>query len=662
MTQPPAPADDDLARENLRLRRRVAELAEALAASQRSEALFRSLAENSPDIIARFNREFCYEYVSPALARLVGRPAHDLLGKTNRETGRPPDQVRLWEGELRRVFQTGLPRRLEFTHLLDGEERQFESVLTPEMEPAGHVRSVLVYTRDVSQLSQAQAELRRSQHWFRLFLDNLPGLAFIVDLAGNYHFLNDRFARIMGVDPARLPHAGSRPSLPPELLNMFEEQNQAVVTTGRPHDFVDTLPPLTGEKIWLAHKFPIPGTGEEALIGAVVFDISDQIKLERELRQSQKMEALGTLAGGIAHDFNNMNYAILGNAEMAQDQVEPGSVAYRHLEQIKAACRRAAELTSQLLTFSRRGEEVLGPLTVQTVVKEACKMLRATLPASIDLALTLEAPEAMVLAAPTMLHQVLLNLCTNSRHALGEASGRIEVSLDLTRPTAPENADRPWLRLRVQDSGPGIPPQHLERIFDPFFTTKPQGQGSGLGLSLVLGIVQTLGGRVEAASPPGEGASFTILLPLADPRTTAAAQGPAPDRRAAAPAGYRILLVDSDPMVCRMAAALLQSLGFQVAAHTASPAALLALRENPAGFDLLLSEICLPALSGRELAQEARALRPDLPVVLCTGQGELPTPEEQAALGLAACFRKPLERRQLAAILAAVLERPGAPA
>jgi len=380
-------------------------------------------------------------------------------------------------------------------------------------------------------------------------------------------------------------------------------------------------------------------------------------RLESQLRQAQKMEAIGTLAGGIAHDFNNILTPIAGYSEMALDAVPPESTTYNDLQEVLAAATRASDLVRQILTFARQRDHELVPVRVTPVVKEVMKLLRASLPSTIEIRQQLGATSETILADPTELHQILMNLCTNAGHAMRETGGILTVSLAdvaLTddRPS-PRATGGPFVKLSVSDTGHGIEPEALERIFNPYFTTKSKQEGTGLGLAVVHGIVENYGGHVTVDSTVGQGTTFDVFLPVVEPKTSAPGEETAP-----LPTGReRILWVDDEPTLVEACKRMVGSLGYDIAARTSSIEALEAFRANPDEFDLVITDMTMPSMTGVELARALMAIRPDIPIILCTGFSELVSENQAKALGIREFVMKPILRRNIAEAIRRALRK-----
>ena len=374
--------------------------------------------------------------------------------------------------------------------------------------------------------------------------------------------------------------------------------------------------------------------------------------LEAQLRETQKLEAIGTLAGGIAHDFNNILGAILGNLALAGEAVGPGHPALAPLAQIRIAGQRARELVHQILAFSRRQPQELVPQPLRPVVDETLALLRTTLPTAVQLDAVLDAEPLWVRADATQVQQVLVNLCTNAWHALHGGRGRIEVGLC----AAPDQQVRLW----VADNGVGMAAATCERIFEPFFTTKAVDEGTGLGLSVVHGIVTAHGGVISVDTTPGQGSRFTILLP----RTPAGPPPPAPvadvPLSARVGGGHRVLYIDDDETMALLGGGLLQHAGHTVEVFQDAALALAALRDRPGAFDLVVTDFNMPRFSGVEVAREVARIRPALPVVITSGYVTQALRDDAAAVGVRHVLNKENTLEELCATVRRVLDaEPG---
>jgi len=380
-------------------------------------------------------------------------------------------------------------------------------------------------------------------------------------------------------------------------------------------------------------------------------DVTEEVKLEARLRQAQKMEAIGNLAGGIAHDFNNILGAIIGYTELYKDQVRDLPKVYHGMEQVLKAALRARDLVQQILTFSRKTEPRKSPTTVIPIVKEITKFLRASLPANIEIRHSLNATSDLILADPSQIHQVLMNLCTNAGHAMAQTGGILEIGLDEVYILENDYFEFStlesgrYLHLSVLDTGHGIMPEHLDKIFDPYFTTKSIGEGTGLGLAVVHGIVKDHCGEIRVYSNVGKGTVFHVYLRMIEKRP--AKEGPL--QPAALPRGKEtILFVDDERMLADLGKLLLEELGYTVLAETDAVAAVREFKRRKDVIDLVITDKTMPQMTGLAVAREIRAIRPDVPVILCSGFQTVEDIQAQSDLGILHFINKPIMKHVMA--------------
>ncbi|MDM8525891.1 response regulator [Desulfococcaceae bacterium HSG8] len=391
-----------------------------------------------------------------------------------------------------------------------------------------------------------------------------------------------------------------------------------------------------------------------------VSDISERVSMESRLRQAQKMAAIGTLAGGIAHDFNNVLFPITGYAEMAIEEVPEGCPQIReNLKEILRGGRRAAALVRQILDFSRLDDNKLHmPVMVQPLLKEALKLLRSSLPSDIEICQNIDMNAGFVMGNTVQIHQVIMNLCINAYHAMEDKGGTLEVNLaevyidsDSTDEINPEPGN--YLCLVVSDTGQGMEPEVKERIFEPYFTTKEQGKGTGMGLAMTHGIVGSHGGKIVVRSNPGRGSSFHVYLPLVS-GSADVSEAPHPDPL---PRGTeRILFVDDEEPIVNVIKQSLERIGYSVTGLTSPADALELFRSNPEQFDIVITDTTMPRLMGDELARELMKIRPDIPIIICTGFNQRITEEKVKAMGIQALVMKPVRSSQMAGMIRKVLD------
>lgn len=415
-----------------------------------------------------------------------------------------------------------------------------------------------------------------------------------------------------------------------------------------------------GDPADVAHDFRGVMHQTNALVDALAHQMDEKRQLEAAMQFSQRMESIGALAGGIAHDFNNILSYMLAYADLVQAELPADSPAHENLSEVIRAIERAGELVSQILTFSRQARQEKQPLRVALIVKEAVKLLKATLPKSIQAVKRIEDENIHVLADPIQFHQIVMNLCTNAFQAMQEKGGVLTIGLARVRLAAPNEQALPaglYCRLTISDTGCGMDAGTQRRMFEPFFTTKPVGQGSGMGLAVVHGIVTDCGGSIDVRSAPGQGTTVTVFLPLVE----AGGERPGESECAVAPAGSgRILLVDDEPHICRSTRQVLQSLGYEVRTASGGREAAGVFAAEPEWFDLVLTDIQMRDGSGLDLLDRIRGSRPGLPVILVTGYSEVMDGDSARARGAVDLIQKPFSRLRVATAIQAALA--GSPA
>jgi len=382
-------------------------------------------------------------------------------------------------------------------------------------------------------------------------------------------------------------------------------------------------------------------------------------RLERKLIQSQKMESMGKLAGGIAHDFNNLLYMISGNAELALEDIPKWNPVHTNLEEIKSASLRAAGIVKQLLSFSQKTDQELNPIGAVTVIKDTLKFLRSTIPTTIEIRKHLPDADITILADPVQINQVLMNLCINASQAMEESGGTLEVSIEKTICEAEDMKEFSdlvpgnYLKITVNDTGPGISPEIINRIFDPYFTTKEMGKGSGMGLSIVHGIVKNHNGAVSVDSNPGKGTTFSILIPVIDKKPEIGTE--IIDK---IPRGHEtILFVDDEESITNMTGQMLERLGYRMETSLNPIEALDLFQSKPEYFDLVITDMTMPQMTGAKLAQKLKEIQPDVPVIICTGHSSLIDEEKAKQFGIAGYVMKPASMSTIAKAIRNVLDK-----
>jgi len=389
----------------------------------------------------------------------------------------------------------------------------------------------------------------------------------------------------------------------------------------------------------------------------VGIDVTEKWQLEKRLAQAQKMEAIGTLAGGIAHDFNNILSAILGYTELSLLELSHDSSVRKNLKQVLKASGRARDLVQQILTYSRQREREMQPLKISLIINEALKLLRASLPSTIEIRHSIKS-ELAVVSDPTNIHQVIMNLCTNAGYAMQEDGGLLQVNLEDVELGAdfakqhPDLTPGKFVCLTVSDTGIGMAPETMERIFDPFFSTKKKGEGTGMGLSVVHGIVKSHGGAITVDSSPGRGAVFTLYFPAIESESSPRYES----ANLMLTGTEHILFVDDEPFQTDIAKRMLTRLGYHLTTCTSSIEALEIFRQTPEVFDLVITDMTMPRMPGDVLAKKLIAIRPDIPVIVCTGYSERINSDVADKIGVRELVMKPVVIKDLAAIIRRVLD------
>ncbi len=538
----------------------------------------------------------------------------------------------------------------------------------PFYDPKGQLIGIVENIKDITARKRAEEALKQSEQKFRELIDSLPVTVFEADAQSNITYLNRLGMDKLGYKKREKPGGLNFIDLvAPEDRNRAREDllrglnNQAI-------DGVEYTIQLRDGKSLPILLHMVPVTDQDQVIGfrGICQDLSDpkraeeeKRRLESQLRQAQKMEAIGTLAGGIAHDFNNILAAIIGYTELTLAELPKAGPARHGLEQVLKAAERATDLVKQILTFSRQTEGQRKPLKVTPVIKEALKFLRSSLPSNIEIRQDLRLESDTVLADPTQIYQVVMNLCANAAQAMKDKDGLLEVALvEVDLSSEPEIAlpglsAGKHLRLNVRDTGHGMDKATVERIFEPFFTTKDLGEGTGMGLAVVHGIVQSHAGAINVDSQPGVGTTFQVYLPKIEEK--------APDEAKVAvslPRGAeKILLVDDEAPLVDIERQMLETLGYEVVARTSSLEALEAFRFKPEQFDLVITDQTMPNMIGLDLARNIFNIRPEVPIILCTGFSQTVTPEQAGKIGIQGFLMKPMGIHDLAVTVRQVLDQ-----
>jgi PAS domain S-box-containing protein len=513
--------------------------------------------------------------------------------------------------------------------------------------------------RQVDEAAQRQlAELR-------VLFDMMPAMIWFKDTENRLLRVNQRVAESAGKAVAEIEGKSCREIYPQEAAGFFADDLE-VIRSGAPKlGIVESVRDREVGELWIqTDKVPVFGKAGE-VVGIVVMaqDITGRKRLEEQIRQSQKMDAIGTLAGGIAHDFNNILAAINGYTELAQLTLKDNPEVREHLDAVVRAASRATDLVRQILTFSRQQPLARRPIQLLPVVAETFELLRATIPSTIEFDLALASDTPTVFADATQIHQILMNLGTNAWHAMKDRPGRLRVKLEKfvvdAKLAATTKRLQPgvYARVSVRDTGSGMDPVTLRRIFEPFFTTKPLGEGTGLGLAVVHGIIDNHDGAITVDSRPGEGTVFCVYFPahVGEADVPVDEAGSVPRGR-----GERVLVVDDEELLAQLGRKTLTALGYEAEAVTQSSAALALVRGDPQRFALVITDETMPGMTGLQLATQLRQIRPGLPVILMTGYAASLTAERVEAAGIRKVLFKPATLHSLAtAVRGALVAEPG---
>ncbi|MBW2119308.1 MAG: PAS domain S-box protein [Deltaproteobacteria bacterium] len=622
---------------------------------EESEARYRSVFENAGTATVIMEEDRVISMANPEFEKLSGYSREEVEGQMTWTEFVVPEDLERMRQYHRERREKGEKAPTEYEFRFIDREGDIKHIYNKVAVIPGTGKSVASLT-DMTTRKRAEMELVR----LNTAIEQAAETIVITDTEGTIQYVNPAFERITGYTKE-------------EALG----ENPRILKSGK-HDkgFYKALwNTITRGKIW-SGRFTnrkkdgtlyeeeatispvLDSSGEPINYVAVKRDVTNELRMEKQFRQAQKMEAIGTLAGGIAHDFNNILGSVIGYTELADLDLPDGVKAKYNLKAVLKACDRAKDLVNQILAFSRQSEEKRRPIQIAPIVKEALKLLRATLPANIEIRRQVKEDMAIVEADSTKIHQVLMNLCTNAAHAMQGKSGVLEVSLKNVQLDADVVlrhkglAPGPYLLLTVSDTGHGMTPDMVERIFDPYFTTKDKGVGTGMGLAVVHGIVRGYGGAIEVQSEIGEGSTFHVYLPVVEREATKE-----PEILESLPAGNEnILFIDDEPGLVDIGRQMLQRLGYEVVTRTSSIEALELFRTKPDSFDLVITDMTMPQMTGDKLAGEFIKLRPNIPIILCTGYSAYISEEKAKNMGIRAFAMKPLVLRDLAKTVRKVLD------
>ena len=636
----------DLEKANIELREEITERKQTGEALRESEHKLSTHLQNTSVGAISWDMDYKIVEWNPAAETIFGYTKEEALGKHSVGLLLPEGLRGFVEGIFQDLLSgKGGSRNINENITKDGRRIICDWYNTVLKDADGKVIGMTALVNDITERMQTEEALQKSEKQYRTLFEKINDAIFIVEKdTGRYLDANKAAAELTGRTLEELKQLTVHDITPEgadqRLLTIAETdgiKELGAVTYSRPDNT---------DRIAMLSTVPL---GDNAVIG-IARDITHDLEVERQLRQSQKMESIGTLAGGIAHDFNNILSPIIGYSEIILMDTPEDSPDREGLNQIYTSALRARSLVKQILTFARQGSGELMLMKMQPIVKEALKLIRSSIPTTIEIIQDINPDCGVIKADPTQIHQIVMNLTTNAYHAMEETGGKLKVSLKQMEFKAldlinPNMAPGSYACLTVADTGKGMDKNLTGKIFDPFFTTKAKGKGTGMGLSVVHGIVTAMGGAINVYSEPGKGTVFHVYLPveknLSEEQVTTSKtqiQG----------GTEQILLVDDEEAILSMEKRMLERLGYQVTPRTSSLEALEAFRDSPNKFDLVITDMAMPNMPGDRLSVELIKIRPAIPILLCTGFSEKMSEEKVASLGIKGFLFKPIMMKDLA--------------
>ncbi len=625
---------------------------ETEAALRESENKYRQLVENANDLIFRTDPAGNLTYVNAKCAKVLEFPREQLLGMHYLRVVRP-DFCETVEAFYLRQRIEKIPNTYHECPILTRSGNTLWLGQNVQLITRNdRTYRFQVVARDISDRKKMEKDLRRSEERYRLLVENTMDGYFVCELpSGRFEFFNQKAYEMFGYS-AKEVRAISIWDIIVEGDHRLARERMIQRGQGRrvqPSHVIYTARRKDGSRLRVEVAASLVNYGGRPAIQGIVRDVTERERLERQLRQAQRMESIGTLAGGVAHDFNNILSPIIGYTELSLDELPEESPVRANLLEVLQAAERAKSLVRRILTFSRMADQELKPTKIQSIIKEVLKLVRSSLPSTIEIRQDVDDGCRPVMADATQIHQMIMNLITNAYHAMEQKGGRLEISMrEIDQPKPEEDGTTPGaarhLCLKVSDTGLGMDKRILERIFEPYFTTKEKDKGTGLGLSMVHGIVKSCRGRISVSSKPGKGSTFSVYLPVIK---TSERLPDLPDFSEIRGGHEHILLVDDEMEIVRMVRRMLQKLGYRVSAYSNSAEALEIFCERPHDFDLVITDLTMPLMTGDRLAEEMIAIRSDIPVIICTGFSQSIYELRQRAPGIRALLMKPVIMRDL---------------
>ena len=648
------------------LTQRVTELGEKTTAHARIAERYQRILDLSPAIIYTCSIGGTYPatFVSENIKSVLGYEPLDFTRNPNfwAEHIHPEDHERVF-AELPSLFEHGRHIHEYRFKAKDGNYRWMRDELNLIVDDQGNEQEIIGYMVDITENKRVEKKLRESETRLSLLVQQSPMAIITWDTNFKVVDWNKASEKIFGYSREEATGKHAEFIVPVESREHVDQIWQGLLELQGGTRSTNKNITKDGETI-LCEWFNAPvvnDRNEVISVLSLVQDITEQKNIEDQLRQAQKMEAIGNLAGGIAHDFNNILTAIIGYSELVKVQIQSGGDdSVENIDQVLRAGKRATELIKQILTFSRRDKHKLQPLMPHLAINEALKMLHASLPTTIEIKEDIDTESGIILGDPTKILQIVMNLCTNAMHAMENEKGILSVSLcrkDLREEDIREEGvlPGPFIILSISDTGVGMDKATKDRIFEPYFTTKETGKGTGLGLSVIHGIIKEYKGFINMESDSGKGTTFHIHFPALLKETfTSEEQGidkPLPT------GNERILVVDDESSIVTLQKSILEELGYKVATITDSLDALEKVRTNPDQFDLIVTDQTMPNLTGSELAQEILKIRKNMPIILSTGYSSVISEEKAIAIGIKKYLAKPIGRKELAQTVRMVLDQ-----
>ena len=622
------------------------------------EGKLKAIIDNIPDSVWLKDEKSRFTMVNKPFSDNCGVPINQIIGNTVFDVW-PWDKADRFEQDDNEVLSTGrtLLREESLTGLKSGEKR-FEIIKTPIVDRAGKTTGIVGIARDITARHEYEDRLKK----YKRIVDTSNDQMALINRGYRYEAANESYLKAHGLDEQGLVGKTVAEVHDTTLFEKTIAPNLVQAFKGRVINYQDEIKhPNAAWRYEEVSYFPYKNNnGKTISVVAHIKDITDKKQMARRLSRSERMEAIGTLAGGIAHDFNNILSGILGYAQLGKINLDDPGKLNRHLDQIITGSQRAGELIRQILTFSRKYDYEKQPLQTAPIIKEVLKLIRATIPTYIEMDEDITS-EAFLLADPSQMHQIVMNLCTNAYQSISDTRGKLTITVKDVSVSAGEALKHQdalpgsYQCLRVADTGCGIEPEIIEKIFEPYFTTKELDKGTGLGLALVHGIVEELEGFIRVDSTPGRGSVFSVYLPVMD--SDAADDLPEKQnlKSELSKGSGHIMVVDDETSILFSMQELLEDCGYRISSHVNGEQAFKAFVKDPLQYDLIITDMTMPVMTGDVLAQKMLEMRPDLPIILCTGFSDLMSEKRAAEIGITKFLEKPLVSTDLTVLIKDIL-------